>query len=149
MLARILILHILLLSMVGCGGRTTTPTADPALSSIPAQVALIEEWGIEAESIKLSAAGYMLDFRYKVLDPIKAAKVVNRKNKPYLLNERSGMTTRVPAPANIGPLRHTGGNLKQNTKYFVLFSNPGRSISKGDHVTVVMGQYKLEHISVE
>ncbi len=149
MLAKAVIVLVSSLFLISCGRHSVAPTANPATLLPPTQLTLVEQWGIEAQGIKLSAAGYMLDFRYKVINPVKAAIVVNRKDKPYLLDDRSKMIVRVPAPANIGPLRHTGGNLKKDTTYFVLFSNPGKRINQGDQVTVVMGQYKLEHITVE
>lgn len=110
---------------------------------------LTERWGIQAESLKISAAGFMVDFRYKVLDPEKAAKVVNSKNQPYIIDEHTGKRVVVPALVNVGSLRHTGRNLKKDKKYFVMFANDGNIVKSGSPVTVVMGDYKLEHVVVK
>jgi len=123
--------------------------ANPPGSVLPKQDKLIEQWGIEALRVTLSANDYMVDFRYRVIDPKKAAKAVNRKDQPYVRHSNTGLTTKVPAPANIGALRHTGRNLKKGVPYFVLFANPGKTIKRGDKVTVVMGGYTLENVSVQ
>lgn len=118
-------------------------------STVPEQRQLVEQWGIEALRVTLSANDYMVDFRYKVHDPDKAAKAVNRKDQPYIHQSSTGITRVVPAPANIGALRHTGRNLKAGKNYFVLFANPGKSIKRGDKITLVMGGYKLENVIVQ
>ena len=134
-----------------CVGQSLARTIDTASTTLAAmdQTALIAKWGIRAERMMISGAGNIVDFRYHVLDPEKAAKVVSPKIKPVLVDEKTGMMKEVPMPANIGALRNTGRNLKKDRKYFVLFNNPGRNIKKGDKVTLVMGDYKLEHIEVQ
>ena len=49
-----------------------------------------QKWGIQVSSLHLSAHGYMVDFRYKVLDPEKAATLGDPKAKPYLIDQATG-----------------------------------------------------------
>jgi hypothetical protein len=109
---------------------------------------LAEQYGIQLMSLRLTSAGFMLDFRYKVLDPQKAAPVFNREQKPYIIDEASGMKTVVPSPATIGPLRQTTKKPVKDKIYFVLFANPGNSIKSGDKVSIVIGNFKAEHVVV-
>ena len=51
------------------------------------QASMIEEtWGIRIKSAMLSAGGYMVDFRFRVLDAAKAAQIFDRKTKPCLID---------------------------------------------------------------
>jgi len=109
---------------------------------------LVDDFGIQAQSMRLTAVGRMLDFRYKVLDPAKASKVIKRTIHPYLIDERLGKKIAVKS-AKIGELRHTGNNLMAGKQYFVLFANPGRQLKAGDKVTIVMGDYRLQHMQVK
>jgi len=45
-----------------------------------------EKWGICPNGIRLSAGGYMLDFRYRVFDKEKAAPLFSREITPYLIH---------------------------------------------------------------
>ena len=73
-------------------------------SMLPVQDArssIEERWGVKPLSIRLSAEGYMLDFRYRVLDPEKAMPLFDRKIKPYLVDEATGAMFAVPAPPKV------------------------------------------------
>lgn len=105
--------------------------------------------GLEPQSIRLASAGYVLDFRYRVVHPERAAGVINKTTQPYLIDEATGFSVRVPAPPKIGPLRHTGNNLAAGRTYFILFANPARKIKSGDRVTVVLGEHRIEHLIVQ
>lgn len=105
--------------------------------------------GIEALSMRLSAAGYMLDFRYRAVDPERAAILFDRQIKPYLIHESTGARFLIPAPAKVGPLRQTTNKPVAGKHYFMMFANPGQYVKAGDKVTVVFGEYKIEHLTVE
>ena len=110
---------------------------------------LKENWGVQTEGLRLSAAGYMLDFRFRVLAPNKAAPLLDRANKPYLLDPQSGAKLIVPAPPKVGSLRQKSGAPKRDKVYFVMFSNPGRFIKPGQKVTIVIGDFKAENLVVQ
>ena len=107
------------------------------------------EWGIKVESMRLSSAGYMLDFRYRILDPQKAAPLLSRQVKPYLVDQESGSKLIVPAPPKVGSLRQKSYQPIPGKIYFVLFSNPGRLVKSGNKVTVVIGDFRAEDLIVE
>ena len=107
------------------------------------------KWGIKVESMRLSSAGYMLDFRYRILDPQKAAPLLSRQVKPYLVDQESGSKLIVPAPPKVGSLRQKSYQPIPGKIYFVLFSNPGRLVKPGNKVTVVIGDFRAEDLIVE
>jgi hypothetical protein len=110
-----------------------------------------EQWGVKVESIRTTAAGNLLDFRYRIIDSNKALPLVERKNKPYLIDQESGKSLGVPTGAKVGPLRQTVryGLPKEDRVYFVLFGNPGGFVKPGKKVTVVIGNFRVEDLVVE
>lgn len=122
----------------------TEPSAEQRVSSVP----LAEKWGIESHGIRLTSAGYMLDFRYRVLDAKKAAPLLDRRTKTYVVVEKSDAKLWVPVSAKIGALRSSTKNIHEQRNYFIMFSNPGRHVQPGDRVKVVIGDLVTEHLTV-
>jgi hypothetical protein len=106
------------------------------------------QWGIEVESLSLSAAEYMLVFRYRVTDPDKAMPVFDRKVKPYLLDKETGGKYRVPRPPKVGPLRQTTLKPEFGRVYYMMFANPGKFLKKGKIVDVVIGDYIASNLVI-
>jgi hypothetical protein len=122
------------------------PCAEPAQAQ-PAQIA--KDWGIELVPLRLSAHGYMIDFRYKVLDPEKAAALADRELKPYLIDQKTGTKLQVPKTPKVGPMRQTAVKVTAGRTYSALFSNSGQIVKSGSKVTVVIGDCRLENLTVE
>jgi len=110
---------------------------------------LESQWGIQIDSLRLSARGYMIDFRYKVADPQKAAALGDPKAKPYLLDQATGTRMFVPRSPKVGPLRQSAVNLAAGKVYFAFFSNRNQVVKPGSKVTVVIGDFKAENLVVE
>ena len=106
------------------------------------------KWGINVLSTRLTAAGRMIDFRYRVLDAQKAAKLSDPHVHPYILDEATGARFIVPAPPKIGQMRNTRPPIADKN-YFILFANPANHIKSGGKVTVVIGDLKIAHLTVE
>ena len=108
---------------------------------------LQDQWGIELTAIRITAAGHMVDFRYRVLDADKAAPLFKRQTKPYLIHQASGKVLAVPNTAKVGSLRNT--NIPQQGRiYWMFFGNKGL-VKAGDKVTVVIGDCKAEDLVVQ
>lgn len=106
--------------------------------------------GIEIVGLRRSAEGYMLDFRYRLLDPAKAAPLLDRKLNPYLLDEATGAQMSVPTAPKVGQLRPTSRNkVIPGRNYYMLFANPGRFLKQGSKVALVLGDLKIEHLTVQ
>ena len=90
----------------------------------------------------------MLDFRYKVVDPKKAAPILNRKNQPQLIDQTSNRMVGVKNMPKIGRLRQNTLTPVEGRVYFMLFTNPG-FIKAQSKVTVVVGDFRAENITVE
>lgn len=105
--------------------------------------------GVHIRGIRLSAAGFMLDLRYRILDADKAAFFLDRKFAPYLLDS-AGARLGVASSPKIGQLRSTRrGAIRLDRDYSMLFGNPGRYLQQGSKITLVIGEHKIENITVE
>jgi len=128
---------------------TTAPASVSGLKPLRATdaAALEHRWGIKIESLRLTSAGYMLDFRYRVLDTAKAAPLFVRKTKPILIDDASGIRFAVPTPPKVGSLR-SSNDPKEGRTYFTFFANPARFIKKHRKVTVTIGEFSVSGLVV-
>ncbi len=126
---------------------TCRPVVRPTSTSTSLK-ALESQWGVKIVGIRRTAAGYMLDFRYRVTDPDKAAPLFVRKTKPYLIDQRTGARLVVPNPPKVGPLRTSDKPLKGRI-YFIMFANPGKLIKPGQRVTIVIGKFRVQGLIVQ
>jgi len=139
----------LTLVLGGCAGTAEKQPYYAEAGKVETQVGSADALGIEVEGIRLSAAGYMLDFRYRVLDPVKAAPLLDRKIQIYLLDEASGARLAVPSAPKVGSLRTTSrSKIIPGRNYYILFANPGRYLQAGSKVTLVAGDAEINHLTV-
>ena len=109
-----------------------------------------DKLGIKIVGLRRSAVGYMLDFRYRLLDPAKASSLLDRKIHPYLLDEATGAQLGVPDAPKVGQLRPTSrNNVITGRNYYILFANPGRYLQAGSKVTLIAGDARISHLTVE
>ena len=105
-------------------------------------------WGVEIVGVKPVASGYMLAFRYRVLDPDKAKMLNDRHAKAYIIDEATGTRLAVPAMENVGELR-SGSSPEANRTYFMIFGNPGKVVKSGSLVSVVAGNFQVAGLVVD
>jgi hypothetical protein len=135
-----------LVVIVGCGEAADSISSEEA----DATAARIEdEWGVEVLAIRRTAGGYMLDFRYRVLDAEKAAPILDRRITPYLEIAESGAKLLVPQAPKLGSMRQTSFSVKADRNYFIVFANPAQTVAVGDEVSVVVGDFQTEILTVE
>jgi hypothetical protein len=136
----------------GAAQGPAAPAAAPsAARRSPARAEAAKELGIRITALRLTAAGYMVDVRYRVTDPVRAKRLVERKSRElFLVDEATGMRLAVPNTPKLGTLRQRPtGELRTDRDYFVLFANPGRHLRQGDRVTLVAGATRIAHLALE
>ena len=107
-----------------------------------------KKWGIQPLSVRQTADGNMLDFRYRITDVEKASPLFSPTIKPLIIDEDTGAVMAVPNVPKVGSMRSTRKPVKDRT-YFMLFANPQKHIQPGHKVTVVIGDCRAEHLVVE
>jgi hypothetical protein len=111
------------------------------LPGTPASAETIEaKWGIRIQHIGVSADGGLIDFRYVVLDPDKAAPLASVENRPRLFVESTG--------ALVDSLMHPPHSHEPTAgqSHYLLYNNTHGAIRRGTSVSVLLGDLRLEHI---
>jgi hypothetical protein len=133
--------------VIGCTPQPNIPNSTPPIKEALSSVE--KDLGIQIIAVRLSAENYMLDFRYRCLEPQKTEILFSRQIKPYLVHEVSGAKFQVPNPPKVGPMRQTTNKPIAGKQYFMIFANPGHYIKSGEKVAIVFGDFKIEHLIVE
>ena len=123
-------------------------TAEPAHHHPRANTYMKRKWGTEILYVRQTAAGYMLEFRYKVLDAEMAKPLFERQTKPVLTHVESGAKLIVPTPAKTGALRNSNPPHSGST-YWMFFANPGKLVQAGDHVNIHIGEFSANGLIVQ
>ncbi len=134
------------LTFAGCASVPEVATLDKGPTGVYGPE---EQWGIEVVGIRPTADGRMLNFRYRVLDPVKASALLSRTAKPYIIDNATGKKYPVPKLPKVGALRQRARKADFDRTYFILFSNPGKHIKSGDMIALRIGDLKVENLKVE
>jgi hypothetical protein len=148
LLALLLAVAIVLLGSSGKAAAAEAPNKPATQHDETSEIE--NKLGIQIVGLRRSGAGYMLDFRYRLLDPAKASPLLDRKIHPYLLDEATGAQLGVPDAPKVGQLRPTSrNNVIPGRNYYILFANPGRYLQAGSKVTLIAGDARISHLTVE
>jgi hypothetical protein len=105
-------------------------------------------FGVDQMHIKYTASGASLEFRYRVVDPDKAAILTDKRATPYLFDQKSGVRLMVPTMEKIGALRQEALP-EVGREYWMAFSNPGKIVQRGNRVDVKVGYFQVRGLVVE
>lgn len=113
-----------------------SPSPAEAVRQITA-LQLESDYGVRVRLIGVTAAGGMLDLRFKILDPVKAAQIFKDQERlPRLI---AGKTILETEPPDLDSLV-----LEQDGIVFMLFPNRGGAVTPGTPVTIAFGDLQLE-----
>ena len=105
-------------------------------------------WGVDSLAVKWAESGEVIRFGYRVLDADKAKVLNDKKSEPSLIDPRAGVKLVVPALENVGQLRQSAPP-ENGKSYWMVFSNKGRPVKRGDRVNVVIGQFQANGLVVD
>ena len=160
--------NALLLACALIGGATATLSsaqsapeepAKPANASVPAHYRPNQPskrageyfgliWGVEGLNVKAVESGALIRFSYRVLDPNKAGILNDKKVDAFLVAPALGVRLSVPSLEKVGQLRQ-GVTEEAGKSYWMAFSNPRRTVKRGDHVNIVIGNFHADGLVVE
>jgi hypothetical protein len=135
---------------------TTAPAARtsvrPARIIVPrsqnAEMYIRRRWGIDTVSVRSLSSGASIEFRYRVVDPIKAAVLNDSKVAPALTDQANGQKLSVPQMENVGTLRQVATPVA-GKEYWMIFQDPHRQVKPGDRVDIAVGVLRLTGLTVE
>jgi hypothetical protein len=105
-------------------------------------------WGVDSLAVKWGESGEVIRFTYHVLDADKAKVLNDKKFEPSLIDPQAGVKLVVPAMENVGQLRQSAPP-EAGKSYWMVFSNKGRLVKRGDHVSVVIGDFHADGLVVD
>ena len=118
--------------------------ADVAAARVVSAAEMEQDYGIKVDLVAVTAAGGLVDLRFTVVDQAKALHILHDATvMPALLVEPSGTVIRAPTGMRHKVTVLDGGN------YFILYSNPGGAVQAGTHVSVVIGDVRLEPLDAQ
>lgn len=113
------------------------------------RLAVEQQYGISLIGVRLTAAGHMLDFRYRVVDPAKAGRLIRPRMGLMLVDQTTKAEMPVPVMEKVGALQQTRSHLFADRTYSVLFANRGGIVKAGSKVSVQFGELTLTDLVVE
>ncbi len=105
-------------------------------------------WGVDNLSVKSVESGELIRFTYRVLDTGKSEVLNDKKADPSLIDQRANVRLEIPQLEKVGKLRQTSAPEVGKT-YWMAFSNKGRLVKPGDHVSIVIGKFRADGLVVE
>jgi len=140
-------------------GQSATPAANPAVAAAPshyqpnrfskrAGLYYGQIWGVDTLRVKAVESGEIIRFSYYVSDAAKAKALNDKKSEPVLIDPRARVKLVVPSLEKVGQLRQSSTPVAGKA-YWMAFSNKGRLVKRGDHVSVVIGQFRADGLVVE
>jgi hypothetical protein len=140
--AAVLVAALVLVAGVVAGRAWLVPTS-AASTGVPRSTAIEDQYGIRISRVAVVADGGLVTMSYTVLDAQKAERFqADQAHPPHLLSEdRDGGTGRVA-------LMKQGHVLRPGQTYYLVFQDTAGALRSGEHVTVVEGALRLEHVPV-
>lgn len=122
----------------------------PYRPSVPASAKSYHQavWGIDNLLVRQTASGNLIRFSYRVTNPAQAKALNDQHATPYLIGIRSRAMLQVPVMDKVGKLRQTGLP-EAGKEYWMVFSNKGNLVKRGDRVNVVIGTFHADGLMVE
>jgi hypothetical protein len=119
--------------------RAGTPVTEAPLVS---SAGLLAKSGVRITQVAVTGDGGLVDLRYQVVDPDRAASV--HATVPNLVDERTGVVVN-----NLFMGHKHKGRLKAGHGYYLIFTNPGNLVERGSRVTVQLGRARVAHVRVQ
>jgi hypothetical protein len=123
-----------------------TPLATQTPAGYISNDQLEAQYGIRITLIGVTAAGGIVDFRYKVVDPVKAGALLrDPANTAILTAVDSGLSL---SPTQMGR-HHKQMGMKRGAVPFTFYPNVRSAVKSGTRVSVAFGQVRVEPIIVQ
>ena len=130
---------------------TAPPTESPyaGIGLSPRAVKYYQShWGADSFGLKMVESGMMIRFNYRVIHPELAKTLNDKKESPYLFDESAHVKLVVPSMEKVGQLRQSSAP-EAGKFYWMVFSNKGNFVKRGDRVGVEIGKFRVDGLVVQ
>jgi hypothetical protein len=105
-------------------------------------------WGVDHLRTTYTSSGNLIRFSYRVVEPKLAKALGDHESTPYLYAPRSHAMLQIPTMEKIGQLRQLNA-AEADKEYWMVFSNKGNPVRRGDRVNVIIGKFHADGLLVE
>lgn len=105
-------------------------------------------WGVDHLRVTYTNSGNLIRFSYRVVEPRLAKALGDHEFTPYLYAPHSHAMLQIPTMEKIGQLRQLGAD-QANEEYWMVFSNKGNLVRRGERVNVIIGKFHADGLLVE
>ena len=104
---------------------------------------LVERSGVKITQVAVTGDGGLVDLRFTVVDANKAAALHDPAHPPAVVDQRTGLVVKdlLMSHAHTSPF-------KAGVTYYLVFNNPGDWVHRGDQVAVLLGNARVENVTV-
>jgi len=104
---------------------------------------LVDSSGVKITQVAVTGDGGLVDLRFTVVDANKAAALHDPAHPPAVVDQRSGLVVKdlLMSHAHTAPF-------KAGVTYYLVFNNPGNWVHRGDKVAVLLGNARVENVTV-
>jgi hypothetical protein len=104
---------------------------------------LVDRSGVKITQVAVTGDGGLIDLRYQVIDPDKAATLHNTQKPPAVVDEQTGVVVHdlFMGHSHSDPFAF-------GETYYLVFDNPGNLVRRGAYVTVLLGDAEVDHVLV-
>lgn len=112
--------------------------------SVVSDDGLVERSGVRIVYVALTGGGGLIDLRFQVIDPSKAAAVHDDATPPAIVDQASGLVV------NSLLMGHShSGTFTAGQTYYLVFENPGNLVQRGSMVSVLLGDAQVDDVVVK
>ena len=105
-------------------------------------------WGVDHLRASYTSSGNLIRFSYRVVEPKLAKALGDHESTPYLYAPRSHAMLQIPTMEKVGQLRQLN-TAEADKEYWMVFSNKGNPVRRGDRVNVIIGKFHADGLLVE
>jgi hypothetical protein len=105
-------------------------------------------WGVDRLRASYTSSGNLIRFSYRVVEPKLAKALGDHESTPYLYAPRTHAMLQIPTMEKIGQLRQLNA-AEADKEYWMVFSNKGNPVRRGDRVNVIIGKFHADGLLVE
>ncbi|HEX8979151.1 MAG TPA: hypothetical protein VF811_05530 [Parasulfuritortus sp.] len=120
----------------------------PSGIALRAKQYYLSVWGVDNFLVRKISSGELVRFSFRVVDPARAAVLIDHRVKPHLIDPVRGVELEIPVMEQVGDLRQKGEPVA-NMNYWMAFSNKGDPVKAGDRVSVIIGSFRADDLPVE
>ena len=110
---------------------------------VVSEAGLAERSGVRIVQVAVSGGGGLVDLRFQVVDPEKAASIHDLATPAAVVDESTGLVVNQLLMGH----SHTAP-FEPGVTYYLVFENPGNLVHRGSDVSVLLGNAQVEHVVV-